>query len=226
MTTPHFNISRRAFLQMCLPIVLAACSAPTASNQTPEATAPAQRATEPPIQPAQTQPAPTPLAQVLPPTPACGDADDLTPEQTEGPYYTPNTPERASFIESGVTGTRIVVTGYVLTTNCQPVARALLDFWHADDAGVYDNVGYKLRGHQFTDETGRYTLETIVPGIYPGRTRHIHVKVQAPNQPVLTAQLYFPDEPQNNTDGIFRSELLMEVQAAADGKTATFNFVV
>ncbi len=39
---------------------------------------------------------------------------------------------------------------------------------------------------------GRYTLETIVPGEYPGRTQHIHVKVQAPNGPILTTQIYFP----------------------------------
>jgi protocatechuate 3,4-dioxygenase beta subunit len=171
--------------------------------------------------------APTSIAQALPPTPACGDDDDdLTPAQTEGPYYTPNTPERTSFLESDVSGTKLIVTGYVLATNCQPVAQALVDFWHCDDAGVYDNVGYRLRGHQFTDDQGRYYLETIMPGVYPGRTRHIHVKVQAPNQPVLTTQMYFPDEPENARDGIFQPELVMAVQDAADGKAGAFNFVL
>ncbi|MCS6911073.1 MAG: hypothetical protein NZM11_11005, partial [Anaerolineales bacterium] len=99
-------------------------------------------------------------------------------------------------------------------------------FWHADDAGQYDNVGYKLRGHQFTDEQGRYTLETIVPGLYPGRTRHIHVKVQAPNRPVLTTQLYFPDEPRNAGDRLFNSALLLKEQPAENGRAATFNFVL
>jgi protocatechuate 3,4-dioxygenase beta subunit len=65
-----------------------------------------------------------------------------------------------------------------------------------------------------------------VPGLYPGRTRHFHVKVQAPNQPVLTTQLYFPDEPANATDGIFSPELLMNVADATDGKQAAFNFVL
>ena len=69
------------------------------------------------------------------------------------------------------------------------VARALLDVWHADDRGGYDTAGFRLRGHQFTDGSGRFELETIVPGLYPGRTRHIHVKVQAPNGPILTTQL-------------------------------------
>ena len=114
----------------------------------------------------------------------------------------------------------------MLSTTCQPIAGALVDFWHADDAGVYDNAGYKLRGHQFTGADGRYTLETIVPGLYPGRTRHFHVKVQAANQPVLTTQLYFPDEPANASDGIFNPLLLMAVQTALDGYTAAFDFVL
>ncbi len=164
--------------------------------------------------------------QTLPLTPACDDGDDITPAQTEGPYYTPDTPERTSLLEPGITGIRLVVTGYVLSTDCTPIPRALVDFWHCDDAGVYDNVGYKLRGHQFTDDEGRYTLETIVPGAYPGRTRHIHVKAQAPNQPVLTSQLYFPGEPENLRDGIYRWELEMAVQDGADGKVAAFNFVL
>jgi len=161
-----------------------------------------------------------------PPTPDCGDDDDVTPRQTEGPFYTPESPERTSLLTPGITGTAITLTGLVLTTDCKPVAHALVDFWHADDNGVYDNVGYKLRGHQFTDEAGRYTLKTIVPGLYPGRTRHFHVKVQAPNQRILTTQLYFPGEPRNKTDRIFNPFLLMDVKSSADSQTATFNFIL
>ena len=165
--------------------------------------------------------------QTLPATPACGDDDDdLTIAQTEGPYYTPNTPERTSLLEPGITGTRLLVTGYVLSTGCTPVAQALVDFWHCDDAGVYDNVGYRLRGHQFTDDAGRYSLETILPGVYPGRTRHIHVKVQAPNQPVLTTQLYFPGEPANARDGIYNPALEMALENGSDGQLGSFNFVL
>jgi protocatechuate 3,4-dioxygenase beta subunit len=165
-------------------------------------------------------------AQELPLTPACSDGDDATPAQTEGPFYRRNTPERASLLEPGMAGTRLVVSGYVLTRDCRPVAGALLDFWQADANGAYDNTGYRLRGHQFTDDAGRYSLETVVPALYPGRTRHIHVKVQAPNQPVLTTQLYFPGEPRNNADGLFNRALLMSVEDAADAKLGAFNFVV
>jgi protocatechuate 3,4-dioxygenase beta subunit len=165
---------------------------------------------------------------VLAPTPACADDDDLevTVPQTEGPFYTPDTPQRQSLLEPGMTGTKLVVSGYVYDTACQPVPGALLDFWQCDDAGVYDNAGYRLRGHQFADDEGQFVLETIVPGLYTGRTRHIHVRAQAPNQPVLTTQLYFPDEPANATDGIFDPALVMDMEDAADGEVGFFTFVL
>ena len=139
----------------------------------------------------------------LRPTPACDDGDEPTPQQTEGPFYTPSSPERANLRDAGIAGTPIVLSGIVLTRSCQPIAGALVDLWHADDSGAYDNEGFRLRGHQFTDADGRYVFETIVPGLYPGRTRHFHVKFQAANQSVLTTQLYFPGEPDNERDGIF-----------------------
>jgi protocatechuate 3,4-dioxygenase beta subunit len=163
------------------------------------------------------------------PTPDCDDHDEPTPSETEGPFFTPNSPERTSLLETGMAGTRVVLTGHVVTPGCKPVAGALVDFWHADDSGEYDNEGYRLRGHQFTDAQGRYRLETIVPGLYPGRTRHYHVKVQARGGRVLTTQLYFPGEGRNTRDGLFRPELLMAVNDAPnakDARQARFNFVL
>jgi protocatechuate 3,4-dioxygenase beta subunit len=166
------------------------------------------------------------LAQELLPTPECADTDDLTPPQTEGPYFKPSSPERTSLLEPGMLGTKLSLSGYVLTRSCQPVAGALLDFWQTDERGEYDNVGYRMRGHQFTDASGRYVLETVVPGLYPGRTRHIHLKVQAPNQPILTTQLYFPNEARNQRDGIFNPELVIAMADGPDGKLGGFNFVL
>jgi len=168
----------------------------------------------------------TAQAQPLRPTPSCPDAAQPTPRQTEGPYFKPDSPRRESLLEPGISGVRIVVAGVVLSTSCQPVPRALIDVWHADSNGAYDNAGYRLRGHQFTDDQGRYRLETIVPGNYVGRTRHFHVRVQAPNRPVLTTQLYFPGEAGNGRDPIFNRDLVMRVQDAAGGKVATFDFVL
>lgn len=164
--------------------------------------------------------------QELSPTPECGDEDEVTPRQTEGPFYTPDSPARRSLLEPGIEGAKLVVTGRVLTVACRPVAGALVDFWHADARGDYDTAGYRLRGHQFTDEEGRYELETIVPGLYPGRTRHLHVKVQAPNERILTTQLYFPGELRNERDGLFAPALLMSVRNESEATAASFDFVL
>jgi protocatechuate 3,4-dioxygenase beta subunit len=164
-------------------------------------------------------------AATLPATPACDDGDE-TPSQSEGPFFTPGSPRRRSLVEPGMPGTRLTVTGRVLTSRCEPVPRALLDFWQADANGVYDNEGDRLRGHQFTDGRGSFRLETVVPGLYSGRTRHIHVKAQAPNEPVLTTQLYFPGEPANEDDGLFDPRLLVRWRSAGDARIAQFDFVL
>ncbi|HET7912980.1 MAG TPA: intradiol ring-cleavage dioxygenase [Pseudolabrys sp.] len=159
-------------------------------------------------------------------TPHCRDDEDPTPAQTAGPYFTPNSPERRNLVEEGMPGARISLIGFVLDRRCSPVPHALLDLWHCNAAGEYDNRGYRLRGHQFSDAQGRFAFETIVPGLYPGRTRHFHVKVQAPGQDILTTQLYFPDEPQNARDGIFESALLMDVTEDAAVKIGRYDFVL
>jgi protocatechuate 3,4-dioxygenase beta subunit len=166
-------------------------------------------------------------AGVLLATPPCDDGDDdPTDAQTEGPYYTPNTPRRSNLVTAGLRGIPLLVTGDVVDTQCRPVRGALLDFWQADAAGQYDNRGYRLRGHQFADTRGRYALRTIVPGLYPGRTRHIHVKVQRPHGKILTTQLYFPGEPRNRSDNIFDSSLLMAISSVGNGRRARFRFVL
>ncbi len=216
-------LSRRDFLKTLIAVpaatLLSACaqalgiSTPTASSPTP----------------ASATIAPTGAlgAATLAPTPACGDDDDEpTIQQTEGPYFTPNSPERTSLLETRMQGVYMLVSDQVLRTDCQPIAGALVDFWHADANGEYDNFGYRLRGHQFTDADGRYKLETIMPGLYPGRTRHFHVKVQRPNGAVLTTQLYFPDEADNANDGIFDARLLMTMLSAQSGVHGEFNFVL
>ncbi len=71
----------------------------------------------------------------------------------------------------------------------------------------------------------RYRLQTIVPAEYPGRTRHIHVKVQAPGKRILTTQLYFRDEPGNRRDGLYRPDLEMRMAGKGAGE-GTFDFIV
>ena len=213
----HAHVSRRTLLlgglAIGVPVVVAACSSGGGERSTrrPNATT--------------TSPA-TGASGNLTPTPACGDNAGATRAQTEGPFFEPDSPEKSNFVGDVGKGTKVVLTGSVLTTACEPVARALLDVWQADPDGNYDNDGYRLRGHFFTDDQGAYRLETVVPGLYPGRTRHFHFKVQPSGGRLLTTQLYFPGEARNAQDSIFQPELLMDVRDGADGKDATFTFVV
>lgn len=117
-----------------------------------------------------------------------------TPRDMEGPFYKAGAPMRASIVEPGSKGERLLVSGRVLGPDCRPAAGALLDFWQADENGEYDNSGFRYRGKVTADADGRYRIETILPPPYMGRPRHIHVKLQRPGGRVLTTQLYFPGE--------------------------------
>ena len=114
----------------------------------------------------------------------------------------------------------------MLNKDCEPVAKGLVELWHADETGNDDNSGYKLRGHQFTGAEGRWWSDTIVPGLYSGRTRHFHIKVQRPGADVLTTQLYFPGEPDNARDRIFNEALLLGVSTTGVGQFGRYDFIV
>ena len=80
---------------------------------------------------------------------------------------------------------------------------------------------YFLRRYHFI------RLETVLPGLYTGRTMHIHVKVSQPGGRVLTTQIYFNGVARNQSDRIFTPSLATTLTDAPDGsKQATFNFVL
>jgi protocatechuate 3,4-dioxygenase beta subunit len=146
---------------------------------------------------------------------------------TEGPYYKEGSPERKNIREGYNTGTPITLAGYVMDSNCNPIAGAWVDFWQANEKGEYDNNGFTLRGHQYTDVDGKYALQTIIPGEYPGRTPHIHVKIRPTNNSqVVTTQLFIPGNTKNQADTLYDQSLLMDANDGTNGKTATYNFVV
>jgi protocatechuate 3,4-dioxygenase beta subunit len=223
----------KLFLLLSLAVFLASCSQPSPADQ------PAASPTAPVlVEPSEVVPetgsateTPSETEALEEEQPAqveinCSSPTTLTPRATGGPYYSAGSPQRTSLVED-LPGTRLLLTGYVLDIDCRPVPGAWIDFWQADSQGVYDNTGYTLRGHQYTDENGRYTLETIVPGQYPGRTEHIHVKVQSPGGPVLVTQLYFPAAAQNEADLFFDEKLLIDItEEGADKIRARFDFVV
>jgi protocatechuate 3,4-dioxygenase beta subunit len=157
-------------------------------------------------------------------TPRC-DGFPQTPGQIGGVHFRAS-PLRHDVVFPTLVGTRLTLEGLVLTTGCEPVRHARLDFWQADAQGHYDDTGFRLRSHQFTDAQGRYRLETIVPGPYPGRTPHVHVKVHAPGQPTLTTELYFPGAAYNSRDPYFDRRLLVRLSELKKRFSARFDFVL
>ena len=69
------------------------------------------------------------------------------------------------------------------------------------------------------DETGFYELETIHPGYYTGRTKHIHYLIQHPGYKKLVTQLYFKGDPRNPADPLFRESLAIEIATQRLGGT-------
>lgn len=152
-----------------------------------------------------------------------------TPAQTEGPYYKAGSPERTSLVEGDAVGVPLLLTGSVIAADCTPLAGVRVEFWQADGSGVYDNAGFRMRGHQFTDAGGEYRLETVIPGEYPGRTPHIHVKILDPDgHEWLTTQLYLTGVSDQIPDGLFDSRLLARDEPAdgAGRRHVSFDFVL
>ena len=116
----------------------------------------------------------------------------------EGPFYTENPPAMDNNILVGKAepGERMIISGRVFNLDCtEYIPETLIDVWHADDAGAYDNSGFNLRGTTKSNAQGFYMFETIKPGKYLNgsqfRPSHIHFKITTPDFPTLTTQLYF-----------------------------------
>lgn len=153
-----------------------------------------------------------------------------TENNWEGPFYKGGAPVRSVLLEKGMPGTPLTVSGRVFDIRGRPLRGALLDIWHADNTGTYDNTGFQLRGRIYTDEEGRYTLRTLKPMHYgvPGdmRPAHIHVKASSGNSPILTTQLYFKGDPWNAHDAGVRPSLILVTRSESDGLVASFDFVI
>jgi protocatechuate 3,4-dioxygenase beta subunit len=131
----------------------------------------------------------------------------LTPEQTEGPYYTDGEKLRRNITE-GRPGVAMLLRTFVVdASTCRPIRSAAVDIWHADAGGIYSGFGQGssnrtfMRGIQKTNAKGLAQFRTVYPGWYQGRTVHIHVKVHLGGNVVHTGQLYFPDP---FTDRVYR----------------------
>jgi protocatechuate 3,4-dioxygenase beta subunit len=105
-----------------------------------------------------------------------------TRADSEGPFYKPGAPERTS------TGEGLVVSGRLLgAPDCRPLSGGRIEWWHADVFGRYDDAH---RGSMKVNADGTYRYTTDLPGKYPGRPLHIHIKALAAGYKQLTTQLY------------------------------------
>jgi protocatechuate 3,4-dioxygenase beta subunit len=178
---------------------------------------------------------------------AAAEALIQTSTQTIGPFYPVERPldqdadlTRLASSAAPAKGQVIEVTGRVLGPDGRPVPNAKLDIWQANAAGRYahpgdDNTAPQDPGFQGsavirTDAEGRYLFRTVKPGLYPGRTRHIHFDVTGRSQRLIT-QMYFPGEPGNAKDVLLsrlpeRNRAAMIARLAEGAATPTYRWDV
>ena len=155
----------------------------------------------------------TPADPVEPtePTEPGSESCEPTSSDIEGPFYREDPPHRATLVDEDEPGRTLVIEGFVYAADCEtPLVGAVVDVWHADDAGEYDNASesFRMRGQMTTNEEGYYAYTSIRPGRYRNgstyRPEHIHYKVSyetgGSDQVTLTTQLYFADDPFLETD--------------------------
>ncbi|HKO66464.1 MAG TPA: intradiol ring-cleavage dioxygenase [Burkholderiaceae bacterium] len=155
-----------------------------------------------------------------------------SPAQTLGPFYPRNAAERPSETDADLLrvegdrvltkGVPIYLTGRVLDRRGQPLTNAAVEIWQCDANAVYHHPAggaeaerdrnFQGYGVARTDATGAFHFRTIKPIAYPGRTPHIHVRVQAPRGSAFATQLYLADDPGNRRDFLF-SRMSAEDQA-------------
>jgi len=142
---------------------------------------------------------------------------NLTTDDILGPYYFENAPIRNIIAHQDEPGQRLFISGRIMQDNCEyPISGSMIEVWHPNDAGCYsivedcntgnpENDYFNLRGKFFSDVNGYYYFESILPGHYGTRPRHVHIKITTPNGEVLITQLYFENDPFCETDPFCQS---------------------
>ena len=146
----------------------------------------------------------------------------MTPEQTEGPFYPRTLPVdsdndlvQVRGSPARAMGTVLHLQGRVLNGSGVPVpGGTMVEIWQCDSQGLYDHprqprreqrdAAFQGYGSVLTDADGRYTFRTLKPVAYPGRTPHIHLKLETPETRRLTTQFYLAGDPRNEGDFVWR----------------------
>lgn len=105
-----------------------------------------------------------------------------TPWDEIGPFYRQNAPVRSSI------GKGYVLSGTVRSADgCRPLRNARIEIWQAGPGGEYDDAH---RATIFSDQAGRYRLESAFPPPYGSRPPHIHLLVDMKGYEGLVTQHY------------------------------------
>jgi protocatechuate 3,4-dioxygenase beta subunit len=162
------------------------------------------------------------VAAALPAESPCTGEIGVTPRRSDGGHYRAGAPEKTTLREPGVEGTPLVLTGYVLFPDCRTVPDAVLDVWHADAEGRFDDTGWRLRGVLRADDAGRYRIETILPASVAGDPPTVYVKAaEEIGGRIVTTQLYLAPP-----EAAPRPELAAEPTETDDGLEARFDIVI
>src|ERR1700722_19648284 len=101
-----------------------------------------------------------------------------TPQQVLGPYFLANSPQTSRLFPQSASGSRVNVSGQVMSPGCQPLAGATVHVWLADPQGAYDNQDAQgnplnvpaaqqlYRGRMVSDAAGNYAFDCLRPGNY------------------------------------------------------------
>jgi protocatechuate 3,4-dioxygenase, beta subunit len=185
---------------------------------------------------------------------AFAQALTTTPALTIGPYYPNALPldqdNDLLLINDSITpsvGEIMWVSGRVLDTGGSPVRGAVVEIWQADNNGAYIHTGSPITNREpnfqgygkfETASDGRYMFRTVKPGIYPGRTRHIHYQIKVPSRGNLITQCHFEGEALNTGDMVLsgiintaqRQSVIRPIESIATSaigeKRVTFDIVM
>lgn len=164
--------------------------------------------------------------------PAAPDgACSVTAEDIEGPFYLPDSPERSELDTVGDEGVALTLSGVITDAGCTPLLDSIVEIWHADPSGAYDNSEtMNYRGWVRTGVEGIYAFTTLVPGRYLNgdtlRPSHIHVKVVRGGAEVLTTQIYFADDPYLDGDPWADPARTVCLEDAGEGVSAVFDITL
>jgi protocatechuate 3,4-dioxygenase beta subunit len=117
-----------------------------------------------------------------------------TPNDSLGPFYKKGAPRKEKLGAPDDSGTPLMVSGRVVNTEGEALPATTLEVFHTDNSGNYDMQGFHFRGQVTARIGGEYNFETIIPGQYGGRPKHIHYVVNAPGHKPLITQLYFDND--------------------------------